>query len=814
MKKTFLLAIFISHQVFAAGEPSHAEPSKQDGTRDPGLPEVTDISLVAPDIIALTIEAQSVIPARLEKYEPQPGDVKNPEYQPDGTIGRARLIRNGQDLGWLLGKDLDWFCTYEGMAGDPLIASLADEPANFQISSPDDPAYRIPVHPAAVFRKSMPSDWQLPKNAFPVRHRIYLKLATKLSPGKPYEVKIGGLNVKNPDLSFVNDSRKLRSEAVHVNQIGYRPDDPAKNAFLSVWLGNGGACRYPEGIRFTVVDEATGKDVFHGPVELGRDADQKDVLGAHDPRNISLTAVYKMSFDDLTASGIYRVQVDGIGCSQPFEIGPRVWEKAFLTQMRGLYHNRSGIELGPPYTTFRKPRDFHPEDGKEVTRTSYNPLTKGDNSFEDIARGDTGEPVPGAWGGYHDAGDWNPRRVSHLAATMALLELMELYPGYFSQLHLDIPPAAGQPDILTEALWGIDIFRRLQLPDGSIPYGIETRGDPSPGEISWLSNQHAYVLAPNIRDTFQYAAAAARVAKILQKSQPDLASVYLESARKAFDWAEAEYLRQKNDGSLASLSEGWRATDFRNFSALILYDLTDDLRYHDIFREDTCLKDPYAGTFWWGKYMQADMAFYYARMDDAKADAVLKKNATAAVVRSAEDSLRYGDGNVFGITNADKHRTLATGVFSTPGGSELVRAHYLTGDRRYLAGAIRSCQFGAGCNPNNLVYTSGLGANPVRHPLHLDSRSSGQPVPEGFTVFGNADYWTNKGGWWDWQMTFLRKPEVCFPDPYDWPLAEAYFDIFLYICMNEYTVDSWAPNILVWGYLAAHPGIPLEPLPH
>lgn len=30
-----------------------------------------------------------------------------------------------------------------------------------------------------------------------------------------------------------------------------------------------------------------------------------------------------------------------------------------------------------------------------------------------------------------------------------------------------------------------------------------------------------------------------------------------------------------------------------------------------------------------------------------------------------------------------------------------------------------SCQFCGGANPNNIVYTTGLGANPVRHPLWL-----------------------------------------------------------------------------------------------
>jgi hypothetical protein len=122
----------------------------------------------------------------------------------------------------------------------------------------------------------------------------------------------------------------------------------------------------------------------------------------------------------------------------------------------------------------------------------------------------------------------------------------------------------------------------------------------------------------------------------------------------------------------------------------------------------------------------------------------------------------------------------------------------------YLAALVRSCQFQSGCNPNNIVYTTGLGANTVKHPLHLDSRSSGQSVPVGLTTFGNVDYWNNKGGFWDWPITSkLKDPMACWPNPYDWPLTEAYFDIFLFVSMNEFVVDTWAPNVLVWGYLAA-----------
>lgn len=787
-------------------EQERAELQRRYGVRGPQSPEVTHVGLVAPEIVQLTVEAQKVVLPRLERYVPQSGDDKKIEKWPDGVVRRARLIRDGKDIGWLQGLKLDWFSTHESLEGDPFLYFLADDPANYTISSADDPKYAEPVHPVAVFRKSAPMDWQMEHNRFPMRHQLYLKLKQPLASGKTYRIALAKLNVREPELLLACDSRQLRSDAVHANQIGYRPDDPAKLAFLSVWLGGGGTWAYPAVMRFSIIDEADGRDVFHGIVQLSFDASAATACPWNKvPKNDTGTAVYRMDFSEFRTPGRYRVHVEGIGCSYPFSIAADVWEKAFKIQMRGLFHNRSGVELGEPYTSFRKPRDFNPADGAVVTRSTYDVLTGGNEAFAEIVKGDTGEPVPEAWGGYHDAGDWNPRRVSHLSVTMAQLELVEMYPEYFKALKLNIPSTPGIPDLITEALFEIDCFRRLQRPDGGIPYGIETNGDPSPGEISWLSTMHAYVLAPNIRDSWQYAAAAARAAKVLKQIRPELASVYEASARKAFAWAESDYARRQSDGSLQKLKELWRAVDNRNLAALILYDLTGESVYHSVFLQDTMLKNADSEICWYGKGIQVDAAFLYARMNPAKTDPAIRKHAVAAIVKLARRSLEYASGNSFNIAQMDKWRPRFGGYYSVSGGTALAQAHYLTGDVEFLAGAVRSCQFQAGCNPNNLVYTTGLGIKPVRHPLHLDSRSSGQPPPEGLTTFGNVDYWNNKGGFWDWPISYISKPEICYPQPYDWPIDEAYFDIFLFVSMNEFVVDTWTPNVFVWGYLAARP---------
>jgi endoglucanase len=132
-------------------------------------------------------------------------------------------------------------------------------------------------------------------------------------------------------------------------------------------------------------------------------------------------------------------------------------------------------------------------------------------------------------------------------------------------------------------------------------------------------------------------------------------------------------------------------------------------------------------------------------------------------------------------------------------------AHYLTGDKKYLETALRAVNFGAGANPANLVFTTGVGQTPVRYPLHLDSHFTGQPAPEGLTLYGIGDwkYWGQGNGFFDWGFKWVFSKQ-CTPNAYEWPVTEAYFDVFGFPSMNEFTVNGpMERTCFIWGYLAA-----------
>ena len=129
----------------------------------------------------------------------------------------------------------------------------------------------------------------------------------------------------------------------------------------------------------------------------------------------------------------------------------------------------------------------------------------------------------------------------------------------------------------------------------------------------------------------------------------------------------------------------------------------------------------------------------------------------------------------------------------------LLRVHALCGADKYLEAAVLAAQMGAGANPANVCYTTGLGHAFPRDPLWLDSRVQGKPPPPGLTVYGPFDMLRNKDYW-----TFKVLAPALYPEAAQWPTTEAWFDVYLFPSVTEFTVmQTLGPNTYTWGYLAA-----------
>ncbi|MEM8639310.1 MAG: glycoside hydrolase family 9 protein [Cyanobacteria bacterium P01_G01_bin.54] len=760
----------------------------------PGL-TVEAVYTVSGQVVGLQVREGYLDYAEQTPYRPQGGDRRlHNENKPHRPIW---LQRQGQVIGSLVGPEENILYGFDRFLGKALEPDWADEPSHYQLSSPDDPNYRTPQTPRQVWRKSKPSDrgeTGRGQVVWPLIHSLYLEFPTALQPDKTYE-----LNFLDQPLSQQLPRQRWRyrplnqwSEAVHVSQIGFHPEDPVKVAFLSVWLGNGGGLDYADRLPFSVIDERTNQLVYDGQAQLSRAKTAPE--DARD-RNYTLADVYELRFDALRKPGRYRVCVASVGCSDPFAIADDVWQQALETSLQGFYYQRSGIELAT--SSMPRPRPFHPDDMPIYqSRTSLLETNMGigeQKVFDALAVTGTKERVADAWGGYFDAGDWD-RRIQHLEVTRLFLELWELFPEQLETIALNIPESRnGLPDFLDEALWTLDFFQRLQLSNGGIRGGIESVAHPKRGEASWQNSLPTYVYAPDPWSSYLYAGTAAQAAWVLQDLAPRRAADYRETAIAAMDYAERQPLSQQ-------ANRPFQLDDARNLAAVQLYRLTGETQYHEIFLATTVFEQPDVFPQVWGKHHQTDAAFCYARLPAAQADRLVQANARAALLKDGDRAVRIGRQTAFHWSKDDPYQPLGwAGSLGTPKTVHLLRAHALSRKNKYLRAAIAAAQFSAGANPSNLAYTTGLGNRNPQHPLVIDTRVMGEAPPPGITVYGPLDPVRFSHYWMFKQL----QPHV-FPDIDQWPTAEAYFDIFLFPAVTEFTVmRTMAPTAYTWGYLGA-----------
>ncbi|NRA38420.1 MAG: glycoside hydrolase family 9 protein [Planctomycetes bacterium] len=756
-------------------------------------PTVVHVGLVAPDIVAVEISTDGWIPSRFEKYSKQDGDlfvdIKKDKHS--GEVKNITLQRNGKKVGYIVGVKNDHVSFNQDNVCPPIQGPI-NMTGTWSVSGNTI---------KKVSHKAKPINWNdADRNKSPIHHFVYLHLARPLATGINYSIVAQGLNVDGFPFEFSFDEKTSRSEAVHVNQVGFRPDDPAKRAYVSVWLGTGGKYSYGKTPEFTLVDNA-GKTVYSGSTVSLFSAKTKEY--SQYGHNSVMTDVYQLDFADFKKKGTYTISVAGIGCSYPFDISDSSWETAFITSMRGFLNQRSGIELKAPYTDFIKPRDLHPADGVKIYATDVNVtknVTKG-NNFKQLFDGKGSETLEDAWGGWHDAGDWD-RRYQHLWPTHKMLELADLFVDDIKNIHTNIPESKNKiPDVIDEALWNLDLFRRLQLADGSVRYGIESSSHPRHGEPSWLESLSVMAYGPDIITTYTYAATAARASFVLNNFDKKLAKLYKDSALKAMNYGEANYQSWKNDPQTKK-NRHVECRDRRNHAALELYRLTEDGTWNDVFTSETWLGKMRL-TNEHKKHNQGDAAFLYCLLKEELQDKDMAANAKKAIINTAEECLRYQTGMAYDVAHFTKYMPKINGFFSAPLFTEFARAHYLTNDEKYLGALIKASGFGLGANPMNMPLTTGIGDNPPQNPLFLDMRYTGQKAPEGITLYGIADIdWGNgrKKMPWAYQWFYSKQ---CIPAGQTWPVAEDYFDTYGFPTQNEYTVQSVMEYAAYnWGYLA------------
>jgi hypothetical protein len=608
---------------------------------------------------------------------------------------------------------------------------------------------------------------------------VYLKLARPLKSGAVVSVR-GGERCTGT-LSF--DEEATVCWSLKVNQVGYRPGDPSNRAYLGMWLPGIGPLDFSayEGKPFFVrrylpgekwnEGRATGKAVLEGTIALRRRFDQQEVT-REGGSNATGEDVYEMDLSKLSSPGDFCIQIPGLGRSWPFRVGPNVFGEAYFTTMKGLFTQRCGMALTKPFSAWERdachtktlPGRFPPE-----TEGWYrNAYRKGDAGvgFRDASGNaislsaftlvgncdETAPPLPGVRGGWHDAADFD-RRIHHYNVVWDLLAALEANPRGLTDNQLNIPESAnGVPDVLDEALWGLDVWTRTQNPDGGVSSWIEQKSHPATAETlaASISKDPLTMFAslPDRTGSFAYAAAAAWAGRLLLPYDPERAGALIQSAARAFEWAEQDKNAIRNwrmeivDGGRDSKLKGqtiqfdedpsMRPEDNvaieRSFAALHLFQATGRPAY-----KQTWLKSAVASDF--HRFVhRVNPCRLLPLLKNAGHEVADHRIILETLVRQADALLTSQEENAYRMLWLSPKdgwfHTLAWGNFHSKLRLLGIVAS-LTGDPRHKNALASGASFFLGCNPLGTTLVSGLGSVfPVVF-QHIHSQSDGlaEPTP-------------------------------------------------------------------------------------
>jgi endoglucanase len=471
---------------------------------------------------------------------------------------------------------------------------------------------------------------------------------------------------------------------------------------------------------------------------------------------------------------------------------------AFKTVMKHFYNQRSGVALKPPYTSYHRPRNLHPDDGVKVYQSTCSLLNSGDglnafgidnDNFGNLVAGKTNEIVPNAWGGYADAGDWD-RRIQHLQATRQQLDLLMEGGDTFSKLKLNIPEQDDSlPDILNEALWNLDFYRRLMTSEGGVRGGIEAEEHPKTGEGSWQESWLHFAYAPDVWSSYLFVATAARCAHYTDGKFPEISATYKEASIKAMNWAEIKYARMMADNEFDKMRNGIPEiiNRVRSTAAADLYRLTGEKRWHGLFLSTYNMQNDEGTWVYLNTHRERDQECL------EKCRNGLLQAAQQVLDQQQQVAFRWARRRA-GAENG------AYGLFQREDGSELlIRAWQSTGEAKFRQGAILSAQMALGANPNNMTYTSGLGRNPMRYVFYLDAEVQGFETPDGISAIGPYNPNSNRAGFVN---QVQRVAPFFVPDFHKWPQSEFCVDFGQVYHIDEHVVDLIGWVAYLWGSLA------------
>jgi endoglucanase len=697
-----------------------------------------------------------------------------------------------------------------GAALDTVKAVLIE---NWKIKSADDPNYSLNgSNPLACYRKSKLNgmaemDWSTTLNDFVYEytreHTIYLKLPHSMVQGKNYTLDVNA-NTNSDVLTqtILFDIFKSRSEAVHVNLVGYLDDNSIKASDLFIWLGDGGARDYSgfEGNKVFVYEVNKNTSQQAGTIAFWKSSASE--AGGY---NLTASNVWKADFTGFKTPGKYRVAIEGVGCSEDFEIKNDVYFEPFLVSVRGFFYMRIGQDSQKMVPVTRQPL-YIPHKSPSNTKviiTAMQPFHKDWNTFSKNDYWDypydwapyskPGNPENNnAFGGHADAMDWD-RHLGHISIIYDMLLPFILTDGKLADDNLGIAESGnGIPDILDEARNEVDFWLRLR--DGrGYSHGLTI---PDSSNVFYQAGTSPVAAWAN-------AANSAMLAYCFQVAGLNgLMKTYKDSAVAAYNSASAltdQKLDAKQDVGMATL----KGKDMKMMAAAYLYNITGNTEFEDVVNSlstansnTSPIANDTMNQLWaCAGYLKTKQTVHYpALLSNMKTSVIHEAKNVEANFINTRPSRRATDNNTgYFKTIQNVQRTMVAHAVSTDEAEKLFFGNAL----------VLEADWGLGRNSLNIIYmttaTTKLAYKRSIENAYTPGRDDGTPgLDPGHTPYINTDDWS--------PSMVMGRPSwmtsKCYPEYSGWPKAECYFNTRYVWSHSEFTPQqTMRGKTALYGYL-------------
>ncbi len=695
-----------------------------------------------------------------------------------------------------------------------------------------------PAKILSLFRKTVPictlaidvRKWESTK-----RHLLTFELDRNIPEGAT-------VRIKGPSVIEIENrkSENAFSESIHVCQAGY-PSTGPKKVYVGAWWGHdkngisGNTDAFlSEKTKWSLISERNGEKVLSGNLSLVKPADEPHWK----EKNFNGCDIYEANFSYLDAVGDFRIMVEGFGVSFPFGVSQSPYNRAFRLAARWYFHQRSGCSISKDFGEGRtRPRNGHPDDGLIVLQTSlklgdtsegFGKLFAGKHLSDYVAASEGNSTsqeysVPivnsNAWGGWHDAGDWD-RRIQHMEVVYQMAEIVETY-QHSRTLDLNLPESGKPfshpdvkarkndldlgdkqtvlPDLIHEALWGISLWRRTQLDDGAIIGGVEYSRSGIIGSVSWNPVQTAFAYGPEDWAAYRFAVGAAKLGHVIKTVCGDeiLGDAIVNEALKAWHWAEQEFsssilhLADVNPNRNETKNNIYRA---RVAAAAVIYRASGDNKARNVFEDH----NPFVPLSPKPAEGIKKGVFPYCYLDYVRASRE-GKPTNPDIVSAIEGWIKYRAkkgkrmGRDYGLHSTGAY-PWGRGWLRFGPGSNWRASHfslYFASEgnipKTMREAAVEGMWFGMGCNPSNVSFIQGLGNRDFSDPLLTDkTEKSGIPGQISFGVSG--------GNMHSWEKR--KTSGAIFPETQDnWPIYTQIFESRSVGISSEHGIKS---NALQW----------------